>query len=368
MIRPTGLVVPITLLLACGDPSAADATTDAPPTLDPDAPGATCPGTLDPSHVHAQAARPGVSATMFVDLDDPANDCANNGPAAMVASGRDPSFTIDPTDGVLYYLEREEQLDSPTSVMRVNFDALVWSTEFSSGHWVPPMEPDEVVATFDGPTCGGALLPRLVFHGPTEQIGVLCDGVAPGLALFAFDGLILAQWSVESYVPRQFAADGRVVFESTGGDVFVAEAGTLENPSRVGWPDDEAPLARDVRILGNDVRAAGVGLQGEVRRYRREGEYFELDAELGQIGIGALDDANAPAVAVMLEADGGVVTHASILLPGDKNEYDVRALVQRFSTAGAEVLFDTLVDPDVGLDDSEGVDPEVTVFDVFIAG
>lgn len=51
---------------------------------------------------------------------------------------------------------------------------------------------------------------------------------------------------------------------------------------------------------------------------------------------------------------------------GNEDEDDVRALVQRFSASGAQVLFDATVDPDDGLDGWERGDPDVTlVLDVF---
>jgi hypothetical protein len=356
-------------LLACGDRVASDADTDTPPVIDPDAPGASCPGALEATHLYGYTARAAVSAAVFVDLDDPTIECANRMGAPSV-EGKYTSFAIDPADGALYYVARPGVLDGPTSILRAGFDALAWTepTPGYTGGWGLAEGndgADEVVTMLSGEICGGLLPPELIYHGPTEQLAVQCDGVAPGLALYDLEGALLVQWSAANLLARQFLADGRVVFESTDGVVRIAPADDIDAGESVSFHNDEAPRRQTVRMIGDDLLAAGVGSGGEVRRFRRDGGYFEIDAELGVLDVAfAEDEVDGPPFTVMLEDDGDVIVSGSVLMPfaeEDQDGDDVRAIVRRYSAIGTAVLFDAAVDPDEGLQDWQPGDPEVVL-------
>lgn len=357
--------------LACGDPTASETDTDTPPVIDPDAPGASCPGALDPSRLYGYTVRTGVGggASMFVDLDEPTTECANRMGAPSIESPYF-SFAIDPADGALYYLARPGQLDGPTSVLRAGFEALEWhepTPGFTGGWGLPEGEEgvDEVVATLSGELCGGLMRPELIFHGPTGQLGVQCDGVAPGFALYDFEGALLAQWSASNLWAREFLADGSVVFESTDGVVQVAPAGDIDAPEIVAWNPNEAPQVQTVRTIGSDLFAAGVVSTGEVRRYRREGTRFEIELELGTVETPlATDQTDAPPFTVMLDDAGDVIVSRSMLVPfgeGNDDGDDVRAIVRRYSPDGATVLLDAVIDPDEGLENWKQGDPDLVM-------
>lgn len=355
--------------LACGGRTASD--TDAPPVIDPDAPGASCPGALEPTHLYGYTARAGVSAAVFVDLDDPTIECANRMGAPSV-EGEYTSFAIDPADGALYYLARPGVLDGPTSILRAGFDALAWTepTPGYTGGWGLAEGndgADDVVTTLSGELCGGLMPPELILHGPTEQIAVQCDGVAPGLALYDLEGGLLVQWSAANLFARQFLADGRVVFESTDGVVRVAPADDIDAGESVVFRNDEAPSTQTVRMIGNDLFAAGVGSGGVVRRYRREGGYFEIDQELGVLDVGFADaEVEGPPFTLLLDDNADVIVSGSVLMPFaeddvDEDGDDVRAIVRRYSAAGTTVLYDAAIDPDEGLEDWEQGEPDAVM-------
>ncbi len=344
-----------------------------PPVLDPDAPGASCPGVLDPSHVHAHTYQAGVGASVFVDLDDRDIECANALGADGVPSGSQSNYwgpAVNPGDGGLYYLARSggSAGRGETWVVRAVFDTLEWSeTEFGGGSWQPVagQGADEVATKYDAVTCGGVTTPRLLFHGASGELGVLCEGgdgaSSPGLSLLALDGRVLTQWSDTRLIPQQFLDDGRVVFGTLEGRAYVAE-GDPDDVTSVKWHDGDPGVEVAFQMVGDDLYAARVVGGPSVELSRRERGYFETEASLGEIDLDA-DNAFDVSHSVLVEDDGSVVVRTSFRSsdPNDDAAH-TRTLVQRFSPLGVEALFDEVVDEgDVVVGGRERDDPEAVL-------